>query len=268
MNSFIQAIMPQLEQEGVSADRFSELLLRLMDYGVLCRDESQTEQQYYDVYVRIETLVSDYFECLGVRCLHEKRFQYVRLIPPGARIPGMDDEQDVPFNGGLRNRLTQNDVALILVLRAEYDKALGEGQIDELGCVRLSMEALAIALKNILQRQLPDNVTERRTLFRRLRQLRLLDYAGEDAIEQPEAWLKIRPMIVSFVSDDVLDSLRVDIDESIGRIESTELAEAGDEGNLDADVSLAADGFLSADGSSLFARDSNETKPDKNKEQD
>lgn len=262
MNSFIQAIMPQLEQEGVSADRFSELLLRLMDYGVLCRDESQTEQQYYDVYVRIETLVSDYFECLGVRCLHEKRFQYVRLIPPGARIPGMDDEQDVPFNGGLRNRLTQNDVALILVLRAEYDKALGEGQIDELGCVRLSMEALAIALKNILQRQLPDNVTERRTLFRRLRQLRLLDYAGEDAIEQPEAWLKIRPMIVSFVSDDVLDSLRVDIDKSIGSIESNELAEAGDEGNLDTDGSLAADG------SSLFARDSNEAKPDENEEQD
>jgi len=208
MNSFLQFIVPVLQQENVSGDRFKDLLLRLLDYGVLCRDESQTEQQYYDVFVRLESVVADYFDLLNIRILHDARFQFVRLVPPGARVPGLEDDNDTPFNGGLRSRLSQQDVAIVLVLRAEYDKALREGQIDEKGSVRLSLEALSIALKNLLHRQLPENITERRAAFRRLRQLRLIDYAGDDAIDQGDAWLRIRPLIVSFVSDEVLSTLR------------------------------------------------------------
>ena len=208
MNSFLQFINPVLQQENVSAERFKDLLLRLLDYGVLCRNESQTEQQYYDVFVRLEPAVADYFDLLNIRLLHDARFQFVRLVPPGARVPGIEDDNDTPFNGGLRSRLSQQDVAVVLVLRAEYDKALREGQIDEQGSVRVSLEALSIALKNLLHRQLPENVTERRAVFRRLRQLRLIDYAGDDAIDQGDAWLRIRPLIVSFVSDEVLSTLR------------------------------------------------------------
>ena len=208
MNSFLTLLNPVLQQEGVSSDRLRELLLRLLDYGVLCRDESQTEQQFYDLFVRLEQVVRDYFDLLGVRILHDNRFQFVRLVPPGARVPGLEDDADTPFNGGLRARLSQQDVALVLVLRAEYDKALREGMVDEQGCVRLSFEALAIALKNLLQRQLPESVTERRNLFRRLRQLRLIDYGGEEVLEQADAWMRIRPLIVSFVSDEVLETLR------------------------------------------------------------
>ena len=211
MNSFLQLLSPVLQQEGVSTDKFSELLLRLLDYGVLCRNDSQTEQQYYDLYVRVEDIVTDYFELIGVRLLHDSRFQFVRVIPPGARVPGLEDETDSPFNGGLRARMNQQDVALVLVLRTEYDKALGEGQIDELGCVRISLEALAIALKNLLARTLPENITERRAAFRRLRQLRLIDYSSEEGLDSDDAWLRIRPIIISFVSDDVLDALRAEV---------------------------------------------------------
>tara|TARA_B100000809_G_C15129484_1_gene527741 strand:+ start:755 stop:1471 length:717 start_codon:yes stop_codon:yes gene_type:complete len=211
MNSFLQLLSPVLQQEGVSTDRFSELLLRLLDYGVLCRNDSQTEQQYYDLYVRVEDIVADYFELIGVRLLHDSRFQFVRVIPPGARVPGLEDETDSPFNGGLRARMNQQDVALVLVLRTEYDKALGEGQIDELGCVRLSLEAVAIALKNLLARTLPENITERRAAFRRLRQLRLIDYSSEEGLDSDDAWLRIRPIIISFVSDEVLDALRAEV---------------------------------------------------------
>jgi len=208
VNKIIQAFAPELQAEGVSPERFRDLLLRLMDYGVLCRDESQTEQQYYDLFVRLEEWVSDYFECMNIRIQHDQRFQFVRMVPPGARVPGLDDSDDTPFNGGLRSRLNQQDVAVVLVLRAEYDKSLREGQIDEQGCVRLSLEALSIALKNMLQRSLPDQITERRALFRRLRHLRLIDYGGDEAIDQGDAWLRIRPLIISFVSEDVLESLR------------------------------------------------------------
>lgn len=202
----LNSIEQQLEKEGIQLKEFSELIIRLMDYGVICRDESQIEQTLYDRYLRIEHLVQDYLSIMGIRIQHDKRFQFIRCFPPGAQVPGMD-EDDQPFNGGLRVRLSQNEVALVLVLRSQYDKALREGQVDEQGCVLVSLESLSIALKNLLGRSLPEQMTERKSLFRRLRQLRLIQLSSEDALESAEFWLKIRPMIMSYVSDDVLSTL-------------------------------------------------------------
>jgi hypothetical protein len=90
------------------------------------------------------------------------------------------------------------------VCRIEYAKHLREAKVDENGCVLVSMEALSIAFTNLLKRTLPDNLTERRALFRRLRQLRLLNYLQEDDLENPESYLRIRPAITSMVNDDAL----------------------------------------------------------------
>ncbi len=198
-----------LEKEGVTLKEFSELTIRLMDYGVICRDESQVEQTLYDRYLRIEQLVQDYVSLMGIRIQHDRRFQFARCFPPGAQIPGMEDD-DQPFNGGLRVRLNQNEVAVVLVLRSQYDKALREGQVDEQGCVLVSLESLSIALKNLLSRSLPEQLTERKNLFRRLRQLRLIQLASEDVLDSSEFWLKVRPMIMSYVSDEVLSNLLSD----------------------------------------------------------
>jgi hypothetical protein len=104
-------------------------------------------------------------------------------------------------------RLNQNEVALILVLRAQYDKALREGQVDDQGCVMVSLEALSIAIKNLLNRTLPDNMTERKQLFRRLKQLRLIQISNEDRLDDEDMWMRIRPMIMSYVSEQVLADL-------------------------------------------------------------
>jgi len=73
--------------------------------------------------------------------------------------------------------------------------------------VMLALEALGIALKNLLGRTLPAKKTERDQLFRRLRQLRLIQTAQGFDPMQPDAWLKIRPSITSFVNDSVLQTL-------------------------------------------------------------
>lgn len=202
-----------LEKEGVQLKEFSELVIRLMDYGVICRDESQVEQVLYDRYLRIEDIVQDYISVMAIRIQHDRRFQFIRCFPPGAQVPGMEDD-DQPFNSGMRVRLSQNEVALVLVLRSQYDKALREGLVDEQGCVMVSLESLSIALKNLLGRSLPEQLTERKNLFRRLRQLRLIQLANEDALEHAEFWLKVRPMIMSYVSDDVLSTLVAEQEES------------------------------------------------------
>ncbi|TNC87561.1 MAG: hypothetical protein CSH37_00195 [Thalassolituus sp.] len=203
----------ELEKEGLSQKDYSELLVRLLDYGVICRDESQVEQTLYDRYVRIEELVGEYLSVLGIRIQHDKRFQFIRLYPPGAQVPGMDENQQNAGNPAFRQRLNQSEVALILVLRAQYDKALREGAVDEQGCVMVSLEGLTIAMKNLLKRSLPDNVTERKALFRKLRQMRLVQLQNEDSVHDGDIWLRIRPMIMSYVSDEVLTELMASDDE-------------------------------------------------------
>ncbi|MEH6346218.1 MAG: DUF4194 domain-containing protein [Bermanella sp.] len=215
-----------LEKEGIILKEFTELLIRLMDYGVICRDESQVEQILYDRYLRIEPIMQDYLSLMGIRLQHDRRFQFVRCYPPGAQIPGMEDDEQ-PFNGGLRVRLSQNEVALVLVLRSQYDKALREGMVDEQGCVLVSLESLSIALKNLLGRSLPDQLTERKNLFRRMRQLRLIQLNNEDALDSSEFWLKVRPMIMSYVSDDVLSSLLNEEDTSMKEGLSSQTGESG-----------------------------------------
>lgn len=202
-----ELLQQKLASKQFSSDEFSELLIRLLDYGVICRDESQVEEQLYDRYLQLQDLVEDYLAPLRVRIQHDRRFHFVRLFPPGAQVPGLPDDEHQPFNSGLRATLNQQEVATVLVLRAEYDKALREGQVDDQGAVTLSLEALGIALKNLLNRTLPIKKTERDQLFRRLRQLRLVHTAqGFDAM-QPDAWLRIRPGITSFVNDTVLQHL-------------------------------------------------------------
>lgn len=203
----LTTIDKELDQEGLSQRDFSELLVRLLDYGVICRDESQIEQQLYDRYLRLEELVGDYLSLLGIRIQHDRRFQFVRLYPPGAQVPGMVDDETTQATPAFRSRLNQNEVALILVLRAQYDKALREGLVDEQGCVMVSLEALSIAMKNLLKRTLPDNLTERKTLFRRLKQLRLVQISNDDDLTNSDMWLRVRPMIMSYVSDQVLAEL-------------------------------------------------------------
>lgn len=208
-------LQEQLEKHNLSLDNWRELVQRLLDYGVLCRDDSQVEAELYDRFVRIHELVNDYLGLMGVRFQHDSHFRFVRILPPGARLPGMDDETDEPFNAGLRSRLNQHEVALVLVLRAEYDKALREGSIDEQGCATLSLEAIAMAMKSLLRRSLPENLGERRQAFKRLRQLRLINFFAESDIDSSESWIKIRPLIINLVNNEWLEQIRNHLAENL-----------------------------------------------------
>ena len=197
----------QLQPLNLTREEFTEVLVRLLDYGVLSRQESQTEAALYDRYLQCSRLVEDFLAVIGVRLQHNRQFAFVRLFPPGAEIPGLADDDNAPFNGGFRVRPSQQEVAVILVLRAEYQKSLREGQVDENGCAMLSLEGLAIAMNNLLKRSLPEGLVERRNLFRRLRQLRLIQFNLEEDLDSDESWISIQPGITSFVTDEVLATL-------------------------------------------------------------
>ena len=203
------ALEDQLQRRNISPGDFSELMIRLLDRGVLCRDESRREAELYDRFLQTRDLVEDYLSVLQIRLLHEPRFNLLRLFPPGAEVPGLADT-DSDTHTGLRQRLNQQEVALILVLRAEYDKALREGEVDEEGQVMLSLEALNLSHRNLLGRSLPETAVERQTLLRRLRQLRLVRSTSDADPLDDEGWLIIRPGIISLVTERALVQLTGD----------------------------------------------------------
>nr|WP_255771341.1 DUF4194 domain-containing protein [Microbulbifer guangxiensis] len=231
-----------LAQCQVTRGEFSELLVRLMDYGVICRDESQVEATLYDRFQRCEALIREWLSPLGLRLQHDSRFQFIRLYPPGAEVPAMPDQEE-PHHGGFRSRLTQQEVAAILVLRVEYDKALREGQVDDSGCVTLSLEALELGLRNLLKMSLPDRMAERRSLLKKLRQLRLVQFAGEETETLAEIWLRVRPTIAHFVSDSVLQQVLEEgtagVDEAVGDGKTRENSERITPGNSEHSLFVA-----------------------------
>lgn len=201
-----QALENELARLRIKSEEFSELLVRLMDYGVLCRDESQVEAALYDRFLRCEQLVRSWLAPLGVRLLHEPRFQYLRLYPPGAEVPALPDQEQEHW-GGFRARLTQMEVAAALVLRVEYHKAMREGQVDDQGCVPLSLEALELGLRNLLKMSLPDKQGERLALLKRLRRLRLIRFADDAGAGSADVFLQLRPTLVQFVSESALEEV-------------------------------------------------------------
>jgi hypothetical protein len=126
----------------------------------------------------------------------------------------MEGADDSAFAGSLRSRLSQQEVALILVLRLQYDKALREAQVDDQGYVTESFEAISIAMKNIIGRPLPEKNSERQQLFKRCRKLRLIEYRHEDDVLKADSWLKIHPMIVNFVNVEAIQALESSPDET------------------------------------------------------
>lgn len=201
-----QALDEALAQCRLTRSEFSELLVRLLDYGVICRDESNIETLLYDRFQRCEQVIRDWIAPLGLRLQHDTRFQFIRVYPPGSEVPGMPDQEE-PHHGGFRARLSQQEVAAILVLRVEYDKSLREGQVDDQGCVALTLEALELGLRNLLKMSLPDKLAERKQLLKKLRQLRLIQFNGEDSEAAVETLLRVRPTIAQFVSESALAQL-------------------------------------------------------------
>jgi len=213
MDKVTDLLEQNLDQLGLSNTVFSELIIRLLDYGVISRNESQIEAALYDRYLQCAEIVEDYLAPLHLVLVHDSQFKFIRVYPPASRVPGVVDNDiahDSPFQGGFRTKPSPAAIAVILILRVEYEKALREGKVDELGQVLLPLEELVITMKNLLKQSLPESQGERQVIFRQLRQLRLIKYSSENDLNfdnGQDSWLRIEPGITSFVSQAMLDQL-------------------------------------------------------------
>lgn len=205
-----QLIAAELKARGVQPDSFRQIVGRLLGLSILHREDSAAERQLYDDAVRIEGLLNDYFEPAGFRLLHERHQSYFRLFPPGARVPGLPDEDDPIVVDAVRARLPVDFIACCLVLRLLYNEGLRQGSVNERNEALVSVEHLNATLTAHMRRSLPAK-TAREKLFADLKRVRLIDYRADSQVEDADALIAIRGTILQFVADSAIEALLAEV---------------------------------------------------------
>lgn len=117
-NAWVDEFEEGMQSARVSGDAFREAVQRLLERGAVVAGDSQPERRVYDAVVRGFSLFDNYLRLMGCRLYHDRHLEYLRLYPPGARIPGLEDDQLTAE--GLRERLSALEAATLIALRFLY----------------------------------------------------------------------------------------------------------------------------------------------------
>lgn len=204
MSDLNDVYLRTLKELLLDEERFRAVAHRLLHHGVIAAKDSQHELALYSDCQRLKTMLEDYFGILGCRLHHDVDYQYFRLYPPGASAPGQVSS-DAEENTGLRAKLSQDDVAAAITVCFLYDKARQDGRLDDDGEVAESLETFHTAMQTTLNRSLPDGAVERKSIFHRLKQMKLIGYDREADMNDPETVIVLRPMVTSLVYPDAVN---------------------------------------------------------------
>ncbi|WP_310628740.1 DUF4194 domain-containing protein [Limnohabitans sp.] len=201
--SLTTELREKLANTTVTMERFREIATRLLSYGVLVRDEDRTEQVLYDETRQVESLLSEYFEVVGMYLHHDINAQFFRLYAPGAVVDGLPEDTFAPVPS-LKVRVSTDFVAAAIALRFLYQEKLNQGLIDTQAEALVSFDDLALTLQTQLKRQLPERDGERMSLLAELKRHRLIRYSSTFSVSDEDAYLAIRPTILGVVSNEAL----------------------------------------------------------------
>jgi len=198
---FIENLEQALSERDVSINDFRDVAYRLLEKHVIYRPESTAESIAYDMYLRIEDLLQEYFSVLSIHLVHNPGLNLIVAYPPGAQIPGHKDSEAKP---ALQKRVRADEAGMLVLLRLLYEEKLREGNINEEGTAFVSLEDVNTRYNTLLKRSLPKSENERQRLFGTLKKLRVLQY--ED-LSNYEKWVGIREVILHFTMEGVISAL-------------------------------------------------------------
>jgi len=198
---FLENLEHALNERDVSLNDFREVAYRLLERQVIYRPESTAESVAYDMYLRIEDLLQEYFAVLSIHLIHNPGLNLIVAYPPGSQIPGHKDSDAKP---ALQKRIRADEAGMLVLLRLLYEEKLREGNIAEDGTAFVSLEDINTRYNTLLKRSLPKSDSERQRLFSTLKKLRVLQY--ED-LSNYEKWIGIREVILHFTMEGVIKAL-------------------------------------------------------------
>lgn len=196
-NEFVELI----NEVGLDLEDFQDITSYLLENGVICREDSQKEEKYYDNFLRLESIVKDYLNLININVVHDEDLLSIRLYAPGSDFPQSYLDDDIKSNMSMS--LSSEESAYLIALAILYNQKFNEGQIEDDASVEVELEEFNTALASYLSYSANENKSIRDEALRTLRRLKVLNYA-KGVFESEDAPLIIRPYIKQVILPDML----------------------------------------------------------------
>jgi len=197
-----KVIDESIEPADVTVDEFGDIVIYLMDHGVICRDDSVTEREMYDRYVRVKEEVAEYLSVIGVPLYHNEEFASVRAYAPDSVYPKSNEIKE-EGSSLMRLPIGKELAASLLVAYLLYDQKRREGllQDDFTAVVHKSEFLTAHSTMLGIGVDASRNKTSRDEIYKAMRRLRAVAYHKE-FLASDEYPLIIRPLIYDIVPEE------------------------------------------------------------------
>lgn len=188
---------------GVELREFGDLVIALMDRGVICREDSAAEKELYDRYIRCKSMVHDYVDILGIGVLHNEDFRSVRFYAPDANHPGGIPPEE-PSNQ-MRLSVNADLSAALIVCFLLHKQHTGEGHQQEDYSVIVNRDEFYTAHATLLSYDPKPHKTARDEVIRALGRLKAVTY-HTDFFDNDEYPIVIRPLIYDIVLEEAVEA--------------------------------------------------------------
>lgn len=196
-NSFIDLI----EETGLNLEDFQAITSYLLENGVICREDTQKEEKYYDQFLRLESIIKDYLNLININVIHDEDLLSIRLYAPGSDFP--DSYEDLDVKSNMSMNLTSEESAYLIALAILYNQKFNEGEVEDDASVQVELEEFNTALASYLSFSANENKSVRDDALRTLRKLKVIKFA-KGVFEDEDRPLIIRPYIKQVILPDML----------------------------------------------------------------
>lgn len=196
-NSFIDLI----EETGLNLEDFQAITSYLLENGVICREDTQKEEKYYDQFLRLESIIKDYLNLININVIHDEDLLSIRLYAPGSDFP--NSFEDIDMKSNMSMSLTSEESAYLIALAILYNQKFNEGDVEDDASVEVELEEFNTALASYLSFTANENKSVRDDSLRTLRKLKVIKFA-KGVFEDEDRPLIIRPYIKQVILPDML----------------------------------------------------------------
>lgn len=205
-------IESKIEDSHVSINEFGDIIIYLMNHGVICRTEKGThsehdpskETELYDKLVRVKEEVADYLSIIGMALYHNEEFQSVRIYAPDAEYPH-DNEIKEEGSSLMRFSIGKDLSAALIICYILYEEKRNEGSLEDNFTSVISQLEFMSAFSTILGMDYDASRTkgQKDEMYKSLKKLRAINYHSDflGSVEYP---LIIRPLIYDIILEDTV----------------------------------------------------------------
>lgn len=219
------------EDSTVSVERFGDIIIYLLHYGVICRPTSgthsegdyQKELDLYDDFLVVENEIRDYLSIIGINIKINRDFETIRIYPPDADYP--DNPNVVDYENAstlMRMSISKDLAASLIVLYLLYEQHKNEQNEDFTVAISQVqfMNSFRSKLNLDLAEILSKNSKRKEDLFKELKRLRIIKYHRDFFNSEDQYPIVIRPTIYDLVPENIIKDVLDDIENMEGSIEN------------------------------------------------